>query len=226
MISVNLFRKQSMGGYNSGRHSRKGSLSDMRTLDVRTLQRDGQLRPGYQFTLTWMRNSIVGAGTDLKSVKVVGSSINLKVDKDCVTLAYSNSAHGGEWQPMSYPVRLSWTACHYGGERVWWLCPVEGCGRRVAVLYGGAMFACRHCQQRGYQSQRESREDLESRRVNKLRARLGWKAGIFNSAGGKPKGMHWTTYWRLKDGHDAHAQQILGGIYASLGRQPLGAHHA
>ena len=220
MISVNLFRKQSMGGYNSGRHSRKGSLSDMRTLDVRTLQRDGQLRPGYQFTLTWMRNSIVGAGTDLKSVKVVGSSIRLKVDKDCVTLAYSNSAHGGEWQPMSYPVRLCWTACHYGGERVWWLCPVEGCGRRVAVLYSSAMFACRHCQQRGYQSQRESREDLESRRVNKLRARLGWKAGIFNLAGGKPKGMHWTTYWRLNDSYYVQAQQILTGIYASLGQKP------
>ena len=216
-----------MGGFNSGKQGRKRTLSDMRSLDVRQLQRDGQLRPGHQFRLSWMRNRIIGTGTDLKSVKVEGASIGIKVvDSDCVTLAYSNCAHGGEWQPMSYPVRLSWTACHYGGERVWWLCPMAGCGRRVAVLYGGAMFACRHCQQRAYQSQRESPDDRQARRANKLRARLGWKAGIFNPAGGKPKGMHWATYWRLKDSHDAHAQQILGGIYASLGRQPLGAHHA
>lgn len=67
---------------------------------------------------------------------------------------------------------------------------MEGCERRVALLYGGAMFACRHCQQRAYQSQQESREDLEARRPNKLRTRLGWKAGIFNPAGGKPKGVH------------------------------------
>jgi hypothetical protein len=221
-----FFRKQSMGGYNSGRHSGKGTLNDMRSLDVRQLQRNGQLRPGHQFRLTWTRNSITGTGTNLKSIKVEGASISLTVDSDCVTLAYFNCPLGGEWQAMNYPVRLAWTACHYGGERVWWICPVAGCGRRVAVLYGGAMYACRHCQQRAYQSQQESREDLEARRANKLRARLGWKTGIFNPAGGKPKGMHWMTYWRLKDSHDAHAQQILGGIYASLGRQPLGAHQA
>ena len=218
-----FFRKQSMGGFNSGRHSGKGTLNDMRTLDVRALQRDDQLRPGYQFRLTWTRNSIRGVGTDLKSVKVEGASISLKVDSDCVTLAYSNRANGGEWQPMSYPVRLSWTACHYGGERVWWLCPVEGCGRRVAVLYSGPMFACRHCQQRAYESQREKPEDRVARQVNKLRARLGWKAGIFNPAGSRPKGMHWTTYWRLKDRHDTSAQQILDVMWASWSRETPGS---
>ena len=192
----------------------------MRTLDVRQLQRDGQLRVGYQGSLTWMRNSLVGDGTNLKSIKVEGASISLKVDSDCVTLAYSNCPPGGEWQPMNYPVRLDWTPCQYGGKRVWWLCPMGGCGRRVAVLYSSAMFACRHCQQRAYQSQRESREDLDARRINKLRTRLGWKAGIFHPAGGRPKGMHWATYWRLKDSHDTQSAQIVGGIWASLGRQP------
>ncbi|MDO8311734.1 MAG: hypothetical protein Q7T25_07325 [Sideroxyarcus sp.] len=212
-----------MGGYNSGSQGSTRTLSDMRSLDVRQLQRDGQLRPGHQFRLSWTRNSITGTGTNLKSINAVAASITLKVAGDCVTLAYSNCTLGGEWQAMNYPVRLSRTACHYGGERVWWLCPMEGCGRRVAVLYGGAMYACRHCHERAYQSQRESTEDRQARRNNKLRARLGWKAGIFNPAGGRPKGMHWKTYLRLKDCHDAHAEQILGGIWASLGRQAPGA---
>jgi hypothetical protein len=40
-----------------------------------------------------------------------------------------------------YAVLLEWTRCHYGGERAWFRCPVIGCGRRVAILYGGAIFA-------------------------------------------------------------------------------------
>jgi hypothetical protein len=27
------------------------------------------------------------------------------------------------------------------------ICPAAGCGRRVAILYGGGNFACRHCYQ-------------------------------------------------------------------------------
>jgi hypothetical protein len=38
-----------------------------------------------------------------------------------------------------------------------------------------------------------------STRADKLRKRLGWEAGILNGDGGKPKGMHWKTYQRLKN---------------------------
>jgi hypothetical protein len=34
---------------------------------------------------------------------------------------------------------------------------------------------------------------------------MGWEAGILNG-GGKPKGMHWKTYQRLKSRHDALAR--------------------
>jgi hypothetical protein len=45
----------------------------------------------------------------------------------------SRHHNGGEWEPMNYAVRLDWTACGFGGRRVWWRCPAVGCGRRVAV---------------------------------------------------------------------------------------------
>ena len=49
----------------------------------------------------------------------------------------------GERRDFDYLVFLSWTLCQYGGARPWFLCP--SCRRRVAILYGGAVFACRHC---------------------------------------------------------------------------------
>ena len=116
-----------------------------------------------------------------------------------------------------YWVQLANTACHYGGQRTWWLCPAVGCGRRVAVLYGGAVFACRQCQRLAYASQREAPDDRACRRADKLRDRLGWEAGILNGEGNKPKGMHWLTYERLKARHNEHVNQSLAGMAAKLG---------
>ena len=194
-----------MGGFNSGNHGGKSCTTDMRALDVRKVQREGLLRPGHSFGWNWTRGGETIA------------SINIKVDNGGVTLDYRNRPHGGEWQAMKYPVPLAWTACHYGGQRAWWLCPAVGCGRRVSVLYGGAVFACRHCQRLAYKSQRETPDDRATRRADKLRDRLGWEAGILNGAGDKPKGMHWQTFWRMQTSHDAHVMQALAGMSAKLG---------
>jgi hypothetical protein len=36
--------------------------------------------------------------------------------------------------------------------------------------------------------------------------------GICNPQGGKPKGMHWRTFWRLKAEHDALVGSALSGM--------------
>jgi hypothetical protein len=59
-------------------------------------------------------------------------------------------------------VRLEWTPCNYGGQRPWFLSPVRGCSRRVAVLYGGGIFACRRCHGLNYQSQHAQAWDRAS----------------------------------------------------------------
>jgi hypothetical protein len=188
-----------MGNSNSGNHGGKRTTSDMRALDVRKVQREGLLKPGYSCGWQWSRNGETIA------------SINLKVDTDRVTLDYRNRPNGGEWQTMNYPVRLAWTPCHYGGQRAWWLCPAVGCGRRVAVLYGGSVFACRHCQRLAYKSQRVAPDDRALRRADNLRERLGWVPGVIHGPGGKPKGMHWTTYGRLFVEYCAAAADAMGG---------------
>ena len=194
-----------MGGFNSGKHGGKRTTTDMQALDVRNVQRDGLLRLGRSFGLSWTRGGETIA------------SINIRVDTGGVTLDYRNRPNGGEWQAMNYPVRLAWTACHYGGQRAWWLCPAVGCGRRVAVLFGGPVFACRHCQRLVYKCQRETPNDRCIRRADKLRDRLGWVAGIVHGTGDKPKGMHWQTFWRMQASHDAHVMQALAGTSAKLG---------
>ncbi len=197
-----------MGGIGSGRRGGAYCTDDMRALDVRKLQRKRLLTPGNSLTWNWTLDGEVFA------------TINLTVGVDTVMLNYRQRERGREWTPMNYLVRLAWTECTFGGRRVWWLCPTQGCGRRVALLYGGVVFTCRHCHRLAYRVQREADDDRASRRADKLRDRLGWEPGILNGNGLKPKGMHWRTFERLQIKHDANVNAALGGMAAKLGLRP------
>lgn len=193
-----------MGGLGSGRRWQSGKdiTDDYRSLDARRWQRDGLLTPGQAFGWHWSRGG----------EKV--ASIDVRTEPGHLILSYRHRNNGEEWKSKEYPVELDWTPCTYGGHRAWFRCPAQGCGRRVALLYLGSagVFACRHCYRLAHASQRESSEDRAIRRVNKIRLRLGWEAGILNREGGKPKGMHWRTYWRMKTRHDELALSALVGM--------------
>jgi hypothetical protein len=197
-----------MGGFGSGRKWGKTTTGDMRRLDVRRLARDGYLKEGMSYGWQWTRSGEVVA------------SINVTVETDRVWFTYRQRECGDEWQDMRYPVRLDRTPCHLGGERFWWRCPAAGCGRRVAVLFGGKVFACRHCHRLAYTCQRETDDDRAARRADTLRERLGWEPGILNGEGSKPKGMHWRTFTRLVAEHDELVQYSLAGAMARLGLFP------
>ena len=191
-----------MGGMGSGRRYQGGkdTTDDMHELDVRRLQRDGLLRPGQSFSWQWLRR------------KEVVASINIRTEANRVILDYRTRKQGGEWQPMNYPVLLEWTGCHFGGRRAWFRCPARGCGRRVAILYGGSVYACRHCHKLNYACQREADYDRSGRRADKLRKRLNWEPGFLNGTGVKPKGMHWKTFWRLQAEHNVFVNTSLAAI--------------
>ena len=190
-----------MGGFGSGRRYGKNTTDSYRTLDVRRLQRDGLLIPGHTFGWNWT--------CDGETV----ASIQVRTETDRVILMYSHRSGGGEWKREEYPVFLDWTPCNYGGRRAWFRCPAAGCGRRVAILYGGDIFACRHCYRLAYPVEREIPGDRAARRANRIRERLGWDVGILNPKGWKkPKGMHWRTFERLNAEHDAHVQITLAGL--------------
>jgi hypothetical protein len=108
----------------------------------------------------------------------------------------------------SYSIRLDKTACHFGHYRHWWLCP--SCSKRVAVLYCAGTYVCRHCLSVPYGSQLQQPIDRLFSRADAIRQRLGWQSGIAYGNQGRPKGMHFTTYYRLVTEHDRIVQRICG----------------
>lgn len=194
-----------MGGRGSGRrssYSGKAETSDSTPLDIRKIARKGLLAPGSSFSWQWTVNNRQVAG------------IRIRVDfLQGVVLSYRMKSTG---EVVEQRVQTQTSPCHLGGQRHWFTCP--RCSKRVAVLYApGRYFACRQCGGLGYATQKEGAGDRAATKANKLRKRLGWPTGIFNGDGGKPKGMHWTTYLRLKSHHDALVQISLHDIGRKLG---------
>ncbi len=194
-----------MGGYGSGRRVQfgKDTVSDLKSIDIRKLQREGWLKQSGQIvTLTWRRGGRVTG--DIKLLTAINH----------LTLVYRVRGNGEEWEDKKYDVAIDRTACHYGGSRVWFRCPC--CNKRVAELYGGKVFACRHCHNLAYDSQRENKHDRLARKADKIRERLGWEGGILNGHGWKPKGMHWKTFERLQVKHHLVEEKIYTIIKAYL----------
>jgi hypothetical protein len=173
-----------------------------RSIDVRRWHREGILRPGRAGGWHW---------TDSETGEL-RASIGYRSDGDTVTLSYSIDG-----SPHTQCVRLSHTACTYGGARPWFICPIRG--ERVAVLFLRAgRFACRHCQRVAYGSQSADLIDRTWRRQAKAEARLGphWT---------RPKGMHAATHdrllsqiWECEERRDA----ALGAfVEAMVRRDPL-----
>lgn len=174
-----------MGGYGSGRQGGKRTTNGMWRLDVHYLHRHGMLTPGRVSDLSWSRN-----GERL-------ASIGVWAEAGRVILKYRSRPRGGEWEDKEYPVPLEWTDCHFGGQRPWFLCPC--CYRRVAVLYGGSIYACRHCHNLVYDCQRADEHSRLLGRAQKIQRRLGWDGP---HGWRKPKGMHQRTFDRLVREHE------------------------
>jgi hypothetical protein len=177
-----------MGGPGSGNRDRWGakpSTAACNRFDLVSLRRGGWLRPGVVGTATWSRGEQETAAIGWAVVDEGGT----------VTALELRYAVGGE--AIAYRVPLEWTPCHFGGERPWFVCPGDGCGRRAAVLYGGRYFLCRRCQGLAYESTRESPGERATRKVQRIRKRLGGSANLLTPLPPKPKGMHWRTYERL-----------------------------
>lgn len=193
-----------MGGAGSGRRAGKVCTDELHWLDVRKLQREGFLTAGKAYQWQWTRNGQEAA------------SIHIQVEAHRVILHYWHRHRDGKKQEKCYSVELERTPCRFGGERVWWRCPVPGCGRRVAILFSGALFACRHCHQLAYRSQRETPGDRAIRKAHKVRARLGWEIGVLNPSGDKPKGLHWRTFERLRARENFFSLRVLTDMQATL----------
>ncbi|PLS87272.1 MAG: hypothetical protein CYG60_02820 [Actinobacteria bacterium] len=108
---------------------------------------------------------------------------------------------------------LEWTPCNFGGERPWFVCPGEGCARRVAILYGPSprQPLCRRCRDLAYESQREDGIARAKRRAEKARSRLP-------PSGTRPKGMHHATFQKLAQDYQSASEEHEACIQERLAR--------
>jgi hypothetical protein len=198
-----------MGGWGSRRRwASRETTGDYLQLDVRRLQKCGALERRYTFSWRWSRSDGEPIG-----------NISIRPEADRVILSYRDRRPGGDWTDQNYSVRLERTPCHYGGERVWFRCPAMGCGRRVAVLYGGAIFACRHCYRLAYPSQRQCVSDRAVARAWAIRERCGGWGCLFDPVF-RPKGMHRRTFRRLEQAYDMACRISNSSIVARMGLTP------
>lgn len=109
-------------------------------------------------------------------------------------------------------IELTRTKCHFGGERVWFLCP--RCEGRIGVLYP---VVCRCCMKLSYQSEHESVLDRKYRKAFKVRSKLGQKrGGLSVPFPPKPKRMRWHTYLRVRREAMQNEQQIYHAMKTAL----------
>lgn len=165
------------------REKEKATIEDHLSLDIRVLHRAGLLRAGYVGNLEWKRRGEVVGKIGIE----VESQVRLRL-RYRVTLRR-------EIESKEYPVLITWTPCHLGGNRSWFLCPC--CGRRIAKLYLRRIFACRHCLQLNYASQQANKRDRAADHSWKQRSALGCPEGFLTLPAEyipKPKGMHWRTF--------------------------------
>jgi hypothetical protein len=174
--------------YGSGRATCESCIA----IDVRRWHRDSRLRAGQYFSWSWT------CGGE------PSGDINVRTEASAVVLMYRyRGGEDAEWRSVEQRVPITWTACHLGGCRPWFICSAYSrgryCGRRVALLYGASeLFACRHCYGLAYASQQESTRYRDISRSRKIRMQLGGSANLLDPFPNKPRRMHWRTYQRLR----------------------------
>ncbi len=117
--------------------------------------------------------------------------------------------------PQSIPVSAAvvWVPYPYG-LRPFFECPQ--CGRRCCLLYLAEQCACRQCLGLSYPVQFETKQDQGFRRAWKARKKLVQPDGRSTCGDWipdwkKPKGMHWTTFNRLRSKANQAAAELWGG---------------
>ncbi len=152
-----------------------------------------------------MNGPEIWAGEDIRKTTDELSALNVRKLKRAGLIGLGQ-------EQLESVAHLEWTPCNFGGERPWFVCPGEGCARRVAILYGSEQPLCRRCRDLAYESQREDGIARAKRRVEKIRSRLPL-------SGVRPKGMHNATFQKLtreylqaSQEHEAFVQERLARL--------------
>lgn len=114
-------------------------------------------------------------------------------------------------------IGVTWSRCHLGGRRPWFLCP--GCNKRVGKLYHIADgFRCRGCGGFVYFSQRELGKQRGWAMSRKIRVKLCGDPDLSKPLPAKPEGMRPERYRKLVE--RVAAAEHRGRVIGSRLRKP------
>jgi len=140
------------------RGDKKTTVEECRSLWIGDLARAGVFRsgPGRSWRWAWW----VGEGADKNETASLGMTTwGSEGRVTTLQLVYTLAQVSGEKESLDYRVGVVATACNFGGERYWFICPLlkggYACGRRVTKLYlpaGAKHYGCRHCYDLTYES--------------------------------------------------------------------------
>ena len=191
-----------MGGYGSGRRSHKPKVEECISLDSNQLSKDGCLINGWNGSKVWSRNG----------AKI--SSIGMRTTANYLHLGYKSEQHGSVIQP----IQIERLPCRFGGSRAYFRCE---CSRRVIKLYCvGKFFLCRHCNGIFHSSKNENRWDRSLRKRTKYRRLIGGNASLEVYEIPKPKGMWWSTFYRLQQAAQ-EADQLAANDFIIAARRVM-----
>lgn len=137
-------------------YSNRTEADNIKKIETSFLKKHGYFKSWRSGTITWT------SGWD-KSESSVGIEVSVFGDEKYLRIHYTQTDRDTqEKKDFDYKIPLTTTLCRYGGKRYWFTCPwyKNGayCGRRVGVLYkDGNYFACRHCYDLTYSSQKQNR---------------------------------------------------------------------
>ena len=152
-----------MGGFGSGKWmdvtKRNSAVDYSMAISVKMLKEHGFLDCDKTDVVVW-RNS---AGDVVQKVQITSALGGNGNRTPFLHMLYGVVLPGGGIKRCEYDVRLTKTACTYGGFRWWFECPVvkDGvyCGNRSSKLYlpqGQLYFGCRSCHDLTYESCQKS----------------------------------------------------------------------
>ena len=136
------------------------TVDEAKQIDILDLQKKGLFKqvPNAIWTSTWKRGEEV-TGSVSYQLELIGDRPSALRFMYAIT-----DSSTGKKTEYDYPIKLTTTPCHFGGERRWFLCPltVNGvrCTRRARIIYlpyGAKYFGCRECHNLSYESRQMSR---------------------------------------------------------------------
>ena len=177
-----------MGGYGSGwhRHDKKRCVEDGLTLGVKGYKRfvaqAHEARTGVGGESTWRHAGEVTSSIGFRYHPGREAPDALAADGGGVCgqlrLHYTQT-RGDAKEDLAYDLAVEVRPCHFGGWRLYLLCPLvvngRACGARCEKVYlppGGRHFGCRTCHELTYRSSQEAHH------FDGLFKRLGARMGV------------------------------------------------